>query len=89
MLIRMPNPAFFKIFVIYLCLFTHLSVGLISKRKKIVQHGDLMIGSLLPVHQQPSAHNDNTLKVTFIQSTIKLFCLFNNLKKNILFAYFY
>lgn len=28
--------------------------GFVYKRKKIIQHGDLMIGVLLPVHEQPS-----------------------------------
>jgi hypothetical protein len=31
----------------------------IYKRKKIVVHGDLMIGALLPVHEQPSFDNED------------------------------
>lgn len=30
----------------------------VYKRKKIVVHGDLMIGALLPVHEQPSYDNN-------------------------------
>jgi hypothetical protein len=34
------------------------STGLLYRRKKIVQSGDLMIGALLPVHEQPN-YKDN------------------------------
>jgi metabotropic glutamate receptor 1 len=33
--------------------------GEVYKRKKIVQHGDLMIGALVPVHEQPSFRDDD------------------------------
>lgn len=42
------------IFILYIS----LSSSAIFKRKKIVHHGDLMIGALIPVHEQPS-YNDN------------------------------
>ena len=35
----------------------------IYKRKKIAQHGDLMIGALIPVHEQPSLSDNEELKV--------------------------
>lgn len=45
------NYFFYKIFA--LCLISNLSATL-HKRKKLIEYGDLMIGALLPVHEQPS-----------------------------------
>lgn len=40
----------------------NLIAGFGNKRKKIIQHGDLMIGVLLPVHEQPSY--DDSVKIS-------------------------
>lgn len=49
----------FKINLILFVLFYHEIYCLNTyKRKKIVVQGDLMIGALIPVHEQPSYMND-------------------------------
>ena len=48
----------FQIITLILLVNFNTYASTINKRKKIVQHGDLMIGALIPVHEQPSL-NDN------------------------------
>lgn len=47
----------FKSFLI-LTLIVNLNNCAVLKRKKIVEHGDLIIGALIPVHEQPSFKDD-------------------------------
>jgi len=49
------NYAFYKIFALFLI--SNLSATL-HERKKLIEYGDLMIGALLPVHEQPSYNEE-------------------------------
>ena len=44
--------------LLILTLIVNLSNCAVLKRKKIVEHGDLIIGALIPVHEQPSFKDD-------------------------------
>ena len=43
-----------KEFLLVLIVFADLTICKILKRKRILEPGDLMIGALVPVHEQPS-----------------------------------
>ena len=44
--------------------FNSYASSAINKRKRIVQHGDLMIGALIPVHEQPSLNENEDTTVS-------------------------
>ena len=52
-----------KEFIIILCCCYLLPVdsGVVYRRKKIIQSGDLMIGALIPVHEQPNFNENEKL----------------------------
>jgi len=51
-----------KPFFLFLTILTIVNTA-IFKRKKIVQDGDLMLGALIPVHEQPSFNDNEEVKV--------------------------
>ena len=50
-----------NLLLLTLMLFADLTFGKILKRKRIVLYGDLMIGALVPVHEQPSFKDNEDL----------------------------
>lgn len=58
----MHLKSFFLVLAILLVNFNAFNTAL-YKRKKIVQDGDLMIGALIPVHEQPSFNDNEEVKV--------------------------
>ena len=56
--------AFIKISVSLTFLLQLNSCTVVYKRKKIVQHGDLMIGALIPVHEQPSYRENDQISIS-------------------------
>jgi metabotropic glutamate receptor 1 len=57
---------FFLVLIILFVNFNSYNTA-ISKRKKIVQYGDLMVGALIPVHEQPSFGDNEEAKIGFMR----------------------